>query len=632
MGCGSSKTLDDEDDHEIKNGIAYDKDEQVDFSQNSNTYITKNENYYKNQKPNPGSFKDDKFPPTYQSFIGKDEDNERKEKSGRIIRQNNLSEGDIVWKHAKEIWPEGKIFNEKMTIKDIKIGEVSDAYFVATLAAMSEFPRLILQLFKTVELPNDGSAIEVGLKIDGFWKIIPIDDMFPVRKSTNKPIFSDTETQALWGVILEKAWAKVNGGYANIIFGYPREVFETFTPFTTIPIDIEKENKNSFWKNIREADAYKCIMTASIDEDNNNDIESVGLVANHTFSLVSAFESEVNGEIVKLIKLRNPFGKGEWTGDWSDQSDKWDDNTKAKFNYNDQEINDGIFWIDFENFCKYFNKVSICVPLNPLYSTSLKINKADADEFNVIKIQVPKTDSGQIICSISICSKSYRFHRKIKSGQNVIENLILAKIENDEFRYVDSAYNESISTNLTPGEYLCVYNVSYKICEVPPRKYTLNITCSDPIQLCEMQADSDFSLLKAIMIPKIEKLNKYKSRFENKIVLFTGNRFENSALSFFYIQNKGKDILYFEPKIYFKNIISLEGDIPPLKKKKKDKYLYLGCRRYADQPFQSGGNGKTYEEEIPNSYEPEIKESILESYKTQESYRNMDLNFQFIQQ
>ena len=46
---------------------------------------------------------------------------ERKEKSQRIIRQQNLSEGDIVWKHAKEIWPEGRIFNDKMTIKDIKI-------------------------------------------------------------------------------------------------------------------------------------------------------------------------------------------------------------------------------------------------------------------------------------------------------------------------------------------------------------------------------------------------------------------------------------------------------------------------------------------------------------------------------
>ena len=49
--------------------------------------------------------------------------------------------------------------------------------------------------------------------------------MFPVRKSTNKPIFSDTEIQALWGVILKRVWAKVNGGYGNIIFGYPIEKF-----------------------------------------------------------------------------------------------------------------------------------------------------------------------------------------------------------------------------------------------------------------------------------------------------------------------------------------------------------------------------------------------------------------------
>ena len=60
--------------------------------------------------------------------------------------------------------------------------------------------------------------------------------------------------------------------------------------------------------------------------------------------------------------------------------------------------------------------------------------------------------------------------------------------------------------------------------------------------------------------------------------------------------------------------------------------MYLGCRRYADQPFQSGGNGKTYEEEIPNSYEPEEKDSVLESYRTQGNFRDMELNFQFIQQ
>ena len=50
MGCGGSKTLEDEfDEHNIQNGIAYDKDEQIDFTQNINEYISKSENYYKNQ-------------------------------------------------------------------------------------------------------------------------------------------------------------------------------------------------------------------------------------------------------------------------------------------------------------------------------------------------------------------------------------------------------------------------------------------------------------------------------------------------------------------------------------------------------------------------------------------------------
>ena len=27
--------------------------------------------------------------------------------------------------------------------------------------------------------------------------------------------------------------------------------------------------------------------------------------------------------IEKLVKLRNPWGKGEWNGDWSDSCYKW---------------------------------------------------------------------------------------------------------------------------------------------------------------------------------------------------------------------------------------------------------------------------------------------------------------------
>ena len=47
-----------------------------------------------------------------------------------------------------------------------------------------------------------------------------------------------------------------------------------------------------------------------------------------------------------------------------------------------------------------------------------------------------------------------------------------------------------------------------------------------------MEPDNDLSLLKSIIYTKVEDMKKYKPRFKNKIVLFTGNRFENSGISF----------------------------------------------------------------------------------------------------
>lgn len=48
---------------------------------------------------------------------------------------------------------------------------------------------------------------------------------------------------------------------------------------------------------------------------------------------------------VPLIRLRNPWGKGEWNGPWSDRSWEWDSLPER-----DQELlsvrirNDGEFW------------------------------------------------------------------------------------------------------------------------------------------------------------------------------------------------------------------------------------------------------------------------------------------------
>jgi calpain-15 len=52
----------------------------------------------------------------------------------------------------------------------------------------------------------------------------------------------------------------------------------------------------------------------------------------------------------KLIKLRNPWGKESWTGEWSPKSEKWTDELRKKLNYYSSEKDDGIFFISLTDF------------------------------------------------------------------------------------------------------------------------------------------------------------------------------------------------------------------------------------------------------------------------------------------
>jgi hypothetical protein len=46
---------------------------------------------------------------------------------------------------------------------------------------------------------------------NGRKQMVIIDDFFPVRHQ--KPVFARSHGKELWVLILEKAWAKIHGGY-----------------------------------------------------------------------------------------------------------------------------------------------------------------------------------------------------------------------------------------------------------------------------------------------------------------------------------------------------------------------------------------------------------------------------------
>ena len=66
-----------------------------------------------------------------------------------------------------------------------------------------------------------------------------------------------------------------------------------------------------------------------------------GIVSGHAYTVISVHEAEG----IKLMRVRNPWGKHEWKGDYSDHSPLWTESLKKELGWIDKD--DGMFFMTF---------------------------------------------------------------------------------------------------------------------------------------------------------------------------------------------------------------------------------------------------------------------------------------------
>jgi hypothetical protein len=622
MGCSAIRLDEDPDldEHYIAVEKEFDMNIKVDLYKNPNTRLLKSNNYYMNQKPEEGKeLDDDLFPPENQSLKG---------------RYNlPLGKEKIEWKSADKIWgDEISIFGETISENDIKLGMVKDAYFVAAIKALIKYPSIIIQLFKTMMLPKDDSGIQIFLKIEGVWTIYIIDNYFPVSKETGETIFCDSPTKNLWAVLLEKAWAKANFGYGNIVQGLTSEVFDAFTPFISKPINALKEDMESLWETIKVVEKNNCIMTATVKEGTPG-IEDVGLIKNYSVIFVSCHEETYKGNNIKLMKMWNPFEEMKWLGDYSAKSELWNKDLKTLFKYNGDE-EDGTFLISFDDLKLFFRNINILVPIRPCICQTINIPKEKADGYNILKVKFEKKG----IFSLGIHRQIMRFHKDLKADHGMIENIIFAKIykEDKKLIYYDACFNEPLLTRVEQGEYIVEFNLDYKTLEIEDiRPYNICILSNIDYSLKFVESDEDLAVMKTIMVPKIESRYNNISKFKEPFVFFTGNRFYTSSFGFVYMKNQTKEVKYLKPNFLSKNMKSIEGEIPrALKMDPGSKFFFLYNRYKLNMPFQTGVNpGFCRLDDIRNKnleiIEPEVPEYPSDVYFRDEEYDEAKIDYTF---
>lgn len=175
-----------------------------------------------------------------------------------------------------------------------------------------------------------------------------------------------------------------------------------------------------------------------------------GLVPGHAYTLLTV--REACG--VRLVRLRNPWGDHEWTGDWSDKSACWTQKTKQAFDV-EVDDHDGAFWMSGTDFLKHFSCVDVAFFDTSWATARAKLTSTGASMCNqLLRFEVKTAARGfvsllqndhRIKGSPSYMTLQFAVYGPLSPHQ---APEVLHSRRSDERELV-----EEIPQQLTPGEY-----------------------------------------------------------------------------------------------------------------------------------------------------------------------------------
>eukprot|EP00931_Biecheleriopsis_adriatica_P028177 TRINITY_DN16846_c0_g1_i2.p1 TRINITY_DN16846_c0_g1~~TRINITY_DN16846_c0_g1_i2.p1 ORF type:complete len:497 (-),score=93.35 TRINITY_DN16846_c0_g1_i2:108-1598(-) len=307
--------------------------------------------------------------------------------------------------HEPSLW-------KHVSPRDISQGGLGDCWLVSAFSALAEYPDRVKALFKQDNLTEDGRYdIRLYDVTDEEWKTITIDDRIPFCKQPGYygyvPFARPTLENEFWTCLLEKAVAKFVGGYWRLDGGFPSIALEMLTgkPSIRFSIDLNKHachpavmfsgasyasSKHAtvrmrnpgvdekwgywskggghlvgdlhtltwedWWRSIAEWDSLGYIQCASTRQNYN------GIIAGHAYNILRVV-TVTSPKLFRMLHVRNPHHKNEWKGQFSDiDHSSWSsypEVARACGREANHKPDNGVFWIEFEEFKKGFSDVSV---------------------------------------------------------------------------------------------------------------------------------------------------------------------------------------------------------------------------------------------------------------------------------
>ncbi|XP_063287329.1 calpain-12 isoform X2 [Pelobates fuscus] len=278
----------------------------------------------------------------------------------------------VTWRRPKEICARPQFIVGGATRRDVCQGNLSNCWFLSALSCLSLYPHLLQQVVPAGQDFEDGynGSFKFQFWQYGKWIEVLVDDLLPtvplgdngdcgVGRAQYKLLFMHSnDTDEFWSSLLEKAYAKLKGGYSALQMGFASEALVDMTGGIVQSIKTSGSS-TELWSHLSHMLQRGALICCGNTQGELETSNLMGILSYHMYSVTGAKEVQTIQGTVCLLRIRNPWGHKEWLGPWRDGGPEW------QFVENLQEIEvvileDGEFWMAIEDFQNNFQVLEIC--------------------------------------------------------------------------------------------------------------------------------------------------------------------------------------------------------------------------------------------------------------------------------
>ncbi|NXH01721.1 CAN14 protein, partial [Loxia leucoptera] len=303
-------------------------------------------------------FTDDTFP-AHTSSIG----------TGALLKKLPRN---LQWKRPHALHKSPVFYAAHRKQLDLCQGLVENCWFLAALEALTFHQDILAAV-----VPQNQSFERKYAGIFHFrfwhfgeWVDVVVDDLLPVNEAGELLFVSSVYKNVFWGALLEKAYAKLYGSYEDLQIGQVSEALVDFTGGVNTRIKLA-EAPPDLWDILSRATYSRSLMgcqthlgfsfpSVSLSCTQTTKVLKNGLVAGHAYTVTGIRKVTCQYGPENLVRLRNPWGKIEWKGDWSDSSYKWELLSPKEKILLRKKKDDGEFWMSLQDFKIHFVDLVIC--------------------------------------------------------------------------------------------------------------------------------------------------------------------------------------------------------------------------------------------------------------------------------